>query len=97
MRKGMVSLYDAPNAIGVITSNTTFFQVDVFSLDKIGSRRTITINGTVIGEYFGASLATGDFDGDGRDDLAVGAPHWGEVDFGRVYIYHSENHVSNIL
>ena len=26
------------------------------------------------GNRFGASLATGDFDGDGRDDLAVGAP-----------------------
>lgn len=50
--------------------------------------------GSLFGEYFGASLGTGDFDGDGRDDLAVGAPHWGDVDFGRVYIYQSSTGVS---
>jgi hypothetical protein len=30
-------------------------------------------------DHFGMSLATGDFDGDGRDDLAIGVPH---EDFG---------------
>lgn len=30
------------------------------------------------GVAFGATLATGDFDGDGRDDLAVGAPQTGQ-------------------
>lgn len=44
------------------------------------------IQGTEIGEYFGASLATGDLDKDGLHDLIVGAPHWGN-DKGRVYIY----------
>jgi hypothetical protein len=27
-----------------------------------------------IGDYFGSSVAAGDFDGDGLDDLAVGVP-----------------------
>lgn len=52
------------------------------------------IHGTVLGEYFGASLATGDFDNDGYDDLAIGAPHWGDVDVGRVYTYHTKGEVS---
>jgi hypothetical protein len=31
--------------------------------------------GVEAGDYFGASLAAGDFDGDGHDDLAVGTPY----------------------
>lgn len=33
-------------------------------------------NGTVeAGDHFGFAVTSGDFDGDGRDDIAVGAPH----------------------
>ncbi|OAD59083.1 Integrin alpha-4 [Eufriesea mexicana] len=45
-----------------------------------------TLYGTHIGEFFGASLAVGDLNNDGLDDLLVGAPYWGE-DIGRVYAY----------
>lgn len=44
------------------------------------------LRGSSFGEYFGASLATGDLNKDGLDDLIVGAPHW-KNDNGRVYIY----------
>ena len=45
------------------------------------------------GDNFGASIAWGDFNGDGFDDLAIGAPGEdapgaGPVDCGAVYIYH---------
>ncbi|XP_015124379.1 integrin alpha-4 [Diachasma alloeum] len=44
------------------------------------------IDGTMIGEYFGASLTACDLNNDGLDEIIVGAPYWGE-DYGRVYIY----------
>ncbi|XP_014481090.1 PREDICTED: integrin alpha-9-like [Dinoponera quadriceps] len=44
------------------------------------------ISGSSTGEYFGASLASGDLNKDGLDDLVVGAPHW-KNDNGRVHVY----------
>ena len=47
--------------------------------------------GDVGGDYFGISLAAGDFDGDRYADFAVGQPGWDlpETDTGRVVIYYS--------
>ncbi len=43
--------------------------------------------------FFGFSLASGDFDNDGFDDLAVGAPYhdFGAVNAGRVYVYYGSD------
>ncbi|XP_011705683.1 PREDICTED: integrin alpha-PS5-like, partial [Wasmannia auropunctata] len=46
----------------------------------------VNLCGSEIGEFFGASLASGDLNNDGLDDLVVGAPHWGN-DNGRVHVY----------
>ena len=50
------------------------------------------ITGDQIGAYFGYSLAAGDLDGDGHDDVIIGAPMWtdydvmGKYETGRVYV-----------
>lgn len=54
------------------------------------------LHGTDIGEFFGASLAVGDLNNDGLDDLLIGAPYWGE-DSGRVYIYFGTSRVRNMF
>ena len=46
----------------------------------------VRIEGDEVGGFFGASLATGDLNNDGLDDLIVGAPHCGN-DNGKIYIY----------
>ena len=43
-----------------------------------------------MGEYYGFSLATADLNGDGYDELIVGAPMYsirGVPETGRIYIY----------
>jgi FG-GAP repeat len=52
-----------------------------------------------IGDYFGHSLASGDIDGDGTDEILVGAPCYSsklENDLGRVYIFKIEKVRSEI-
>ena len=43
--------------------------------------------GKQIGEYFGAALLTGDFNGDGEDDLIVGSPLFTNQNVG-IFIIH---------
>jgi hypothetical protein len=44
-----------------------------------------------VDEGFGAALATGDLDGDGREDLAVGAPRAGDALDGAVFVYDADD------
>ena len=60
------------------------------------------ITGDQIGAYFGYSLASGDLDGDGRDDVIIGAPMWtnyeimGKYETGRVYVVYQGEQVTAI-
>ena len=57
------------------------------------------ITGGQIGAYFGYSVASGDLNGDGLDDVIVGAPMWtnfeimGKYETGRVYIVYQNAEV----
>ncbi|MEZ4236874.1 MAG: integrin alpha [Myxococcota bacterium] len=49
---------------------------------------TFVVDGDVGPQTFGTASATGDFDGDGQDDLAVGNPaHLDEAERGRVLVF----------
>jgi hypothetical protein len=50
---------------GLTTVPSQFWHQDISVLDETAEE----------GDGFGASLAAGDFNGDGRDDLAIGAPY----------------------
>lgn len=67
----------------------------VYVVDGTGTTTTWTEDTTGIlgtagcGDYFGATLAVGDFDGDGFDDLAIGTPGGddsGETDSGSIHL-----------
>lgn len=60
------------------------------------------MTGTQLGAYFGYSVCASDVDGDGLQDLVVGAPLFTELDnnegkyeTGRVYIYYQGQEVSH--
>ncbi|TGZ45907.1 Metalloendopeptidase mitochondrial [Temnothorax longispinosus] len=69
-----------------VEKNSGFLTVAVVNLNGDFVSLITNLRGTDIGEFFGASLASGDLNSDGLHDLVVGAPHWGN-DNGRIYIY----------
>ena len=58
------------------------------------------LTGTQLGSYFGAALAVLDMNGDGFDDVAIGAPlyshaggHGEDYETGRVYVVYQTSNV----
>lgn len=56
-----------------------------------------TVSGEQPGEYFGAALTSCDLNGDGKDELIVGAPQWAkDIDEGRIYVFTTSHNVCRI-
>jgi hypothetical protein len=61
--------------------------VYIGSPEGLGARPACTASGEVMGDWFGRSVGTaGDVDGDGYDDVIVGAPNH-DANKGRAYLY----------
>jgi hypothetical protein len=76
---------------------TLLFQVLLFTWNVTNQQN---ISGEQLGAYFGYSLCVNDIDGDGRDDLIVGAPLYTDFtnnlehyETGRVYIFYQGKEV----
>lgn len=83
----------------LIYTVTFYLQVVLYSSDLINIQN---ITGDQIGAYFGYALAVLDIDGDGLDDLVIGAPMYTDFDdpamkieTGRVYVLYQSGQVSN--
>ena len=71
-------------------------KVDIFGLEggnwvplQTWTQDTAGVHGTAeTGDHFGAALATGDFDGDGRDELVIGAPNEDIGDIDKAGAFH---------
>ncbi len=61
---GAVHVFYAESALSFSTSNDEIWDQDTMGIEDICES----------GDYFGASLTAGDFNGDGFDDLAIGVP-----------------------
>ena len=59
------------------------------------------LTGDQIGAYFGYTIAVCDINGDGLDDILIGAPMWtdfnlmGKFETGRVYVVYQDKNVSS--
>ena len=63
----------------------------IFVRSAPGSRKHMTLKGQQMGETFGHAIAACDINGDGRDDLIVGAPTYAldqyQYNVGRVHVF----------
>ncbi|XP_015435219.1 PREDICTED: LOW QUALITY PROTEIN: integrin alpha-PS2-like [Dufourea novaeangliae] len=81
---------DSGTAVGVPRGSDLLGKVILFTSNMTNPRN---ITGEQMGAYFGYAIASGDIDGDGLDDLIVGAPMYTvpdnpemTIETGRVYV-----------
>ena len=76
---------------------TCLFQVVLYNTNLTNLHN---LTGDQIGAYFGYTIATCDINGDGLDDILIGAPMWtdftvmGKFETGRVYVVYQDKNVS---
>ncbi|HLC95590.1 MAG TPA: FG-GAP-like repeat-containing protein, partial [Patescibacteria group bacterium] len=80
----------APNDSSTAPGRAYIFYNGAITTESVTSADVI-INGEETYSFFGNSLAIGDFNSDGRTDLAVGARYFSSSNRGKTYIFYSQN------
>lgn len=75
---------NADGKLDKVAPSSDLTREDVNSMWRTYAR---TIGSSSNGDGLGASVAVGDFDGDGYDDVAMGAPNNGSSDAGAVFLF----------
>jgi glycosylphosphatidylinositol phospholipase D len=81
-------------AVYVVNGKTGFSNLNIRGIDQRPGDGLV-INGCTIGDYFGISVAIGDFNGDGKHDILVGASGSYRGD-GAAYVIWGKDNLSNI-
>jgi hypothetical protein len=85
-------------AIGAFGHNSNIGRTYVFYGDSLTSGNAadsdVIITGVTSNSMLGYAAVTGDYNADGKDDLAVGAPYAGTVLEGRAYIFYGGNMIT---
>ena len=92
---GKTDLAVGGNTFDLSTGRTYIFYNDG-SIPTTAATADVTIAGETTTNYFGYSLAAGDFNADGKTDLAIGAYGYGS-NAGRVYFYQSRDRYAWII
>ncbi|XP_061185944.1 integrin alpha-4-like [Saccostrea echinata] len=92
----------ALGAPGFANNEGTVGAMGIFERDGSNLRMRKLLNGKTVGSGFGQSMVVADFNGDNRDDIAVGSPMEGEdgmnnVDVGAVYVYYGTGSSSTYI
>ncbi len=75
------------------------YLIPVNEINRKNNWRILNGNNSANGEYFGASLLALDINGDGIEDLIVGAPYYSDErrrEIGRIYVYMNKARISSI-
>lgn len=80
------------NFLSFLILSVVLFQVVLYTWELQNIKN---ISGSQIGAYFGYSIASGDIDGDGFDDVIVGAPMFTRTksdgfEHGRIYVIYQD-------
>jgi formylmethanofuran dehydrogenase subunit C len=86
-----LAIGDIWQSSGDYTGKTYLFYNDG-SIPTTPGTADLTITGETTNNYFGATLVSGDFNFDGKTDLAIGAYRYGSYD-GRAYIFYNDGSI----
>lgn len=80
----------------VFGQNNSAFNVSFNILSELNGKNGFVINGKNIGDNLGISIASGDINGDGIDDVLIGAYHASPARAGATYVVFGQNSSNNI-